>query len=206
MFINISIEKCGSRFHLIHTASNVVIAELTRSDLTNLQKSNATLSKSEIKGVRTLVNEVKAVDAKSKLNSVLGVEDHRTGFHNDMEYIIASKVDKLSPELTGRQSKELVKGLRALSDFGYIFSNQEDIVGEDGQVKHSAGRIKFHSSNISFSKGKITLRDREQVKQLCIKLAKISFADKGLLLTAISEILSEDTKIEMQDIMRERPF
>lgn len=200
LFITMTIEKDAYGFQLKHNGK-LVAEDLEKAELLELKNSVDMMPKSAIKEIRELVNEVKAADTKNKVELTAA----KTGFKNDMEYIISSQATKLQAkyDLTAEETQSMTNGLIAFADFGYVFSNTSIVKDKDGK-KHAPGKIKFDSSKVTFDEGEVTLKDEVQIETLSRELAESNSHKQKEMLDAILPILSEETKTKIRNIMREK--
>lgn len=199
LFITMTIEKNADGFQLKHN-DKVVAEDLEKAELLGVKDDMDMMPKSAIKEIRELVNEVKAADTKNKV----ALTTAKTGFKNDLEYIISSQATKLQAkyDFTPEETQNMTNGLRALSDCEYSFSNTSVVKDKDGK-KHAPGKIKFDSSKVTFAGGEVTLKDEVQIKKMCGSLLEKELPLQSKALAEILAIVSPETRQILQDTMEE---
>lgn len=201
LFVTITLEKSGGLFKLKYK-DKVIAENLELNELKTLQKDTAMLSRSQLQSVKGLVDNIRAIDSKSKAAIIYannGSTEHPVEFKSKMEYDITAYAQHNTTD-EGLQ-KKITHGLQTLSSFGYDFSNQISITDKNGYVKHEIGKVKFAKAKIAFADKKINLRDQGQLNALCQNWLTKPQAEQEKLLQAIEPIISEETKESMQAII-----
>ena len=191
LFVTLTLKNDGLGYILQHEEQELG-KWFTLKELKGLKAAVDNYSYFDIKALGGVVREMKAYDIRNKLALT-----HAVAFSDKTEYDIASyaKHKTTDPDL----QEALTKGMATIAKLGYSFSNAQEVVDNKGNLKHSAGKIKFDRPNVVFADSKITLTNDLQLIKLCEALMEQPANEQHALLEDIQPIISYETYEAMRD-------